>query len=285
LEQRVRERTAELADSNRQLAERNEENETFVYSVSHDLRSPLVNLEGFSKELDMVRGELRQILADCGLPSAVRQKGLDLVDGDMAESIRYIRSAVARLGAIIDALLQLSRVGRVVYRLERVDVQAIVDRVLEAMRGTIQQCGAQVAVGNLPPVMADATATELVFANLIGNAVNYLDPARPGRIEVGTVGDALPGYRTFFVRDNGLGIPAAYVPKVFQAFQRLHPDRAEGEGMGLAIVRRIVERHGGKVGLDSAPGAGSTFSFTLPDFPAEERGNADRAAGDPVGRR
>ena len=87
---------------------------------------------------------------------------------------------------------------------------------------------------------------------------------RPGRVEVGSSGEATPGFRTYFVRDNGSGIPPAYSPKVFQAFQRLQPERAAGEGMGLAIVRRIIERHGGKVWLESTHGTGSTFSFTLP---------------------
>ncbi len=264
LEQRVLERTAELAESNRQLARKNEENETFVYSVSHDLRSPLVNLEGFSKELGLACDDLRKIMAESEVPDAVRRRGLGLLDGEVVESVRYIRTAVARLSGIIDALLRLSRVGRVVYQPQDVDVNAVVTRVLESMRGTVQERGAAVAVQDLPPVRADPTAVEQVFANLIGNALNYLDPARPGKIEVGTAAATSPGLRTYFVRDNGLGIPAAYLGKVFQAFQRLHPERAPGEGMGLVTVRRIVERHGGTVLVDSAPGAGSTFFVTLP---------------------
>ncbi len=264
LEQRVLERTAELAESNRQLAQKNDENETFVYSVSHDLRSPLVNLEGFSKELGMVCGDLRKILAESELPAEVRQRGLSLLDGDMAESLHYIQTAVARLSAIIDALLRLSRVGRVVYDLRAIDVRAVVAHVLEAMRLTVQERKAAVTVGELPPARADRTAVEQIFANLIGNSLNYLDPERPGRIEVGSAPATSPGFVTYFVRDNGLGIPAAHVSKLFQAFQRLHPDRAKGEGMGLATVRRIVERHGGKVWLESSPGVGSTFFFSLP---------------------
>jgi PAS domain S-box-containing protein len=275
LEQRVRERTAELAESNHLLAQKNDENETFVYSVSHDLRSPLVNLEGFSKELGLTCQDLRRILAESELPEAVRQRGLGLLDGEIAESVRYIQSAVARLSGIIDALLRLSRVGRVVYNPQDVDVNAVVARVLEAMRLTVEGKKAIVTVHDLPPARADRTAVEQVFANLIGNALKYLDPARPVRIEVGAGANPAPGFHTYYVRDNGLGIPAAYAPKVFQAFQRLHPERAEGEGMGLTILRRIVERHGGKVWLDSAPGVGSTFFFTLPALPMTVRGRPD----------
>jgi PAS domain S-box-containing protein len=273
LEQRVLERTAELAESNRQLAQKNDENETFVYSVSHDLRSPLVNLEGFSKELGMACGDLRKILAESELPAAVRQRGLGLLDGDMAESVRYIQSAVARLSTIIDALLRLSRVGRVVYQPQDVDVNAVVARVVEAMRLTVQERGASVTVGDLPPARADRTAVEQVFANLIGNALNYLDPGRLGRIEVGSAGASPAGFRTYFVRDNGIGIPPAHAAKVFQAFQRLNPERAPGEGMGLAIVRRIVERHGGKVWLEPSPGGGCTFFLSLPACPTPAEGH------------
>jgi PAS domain S-box-containing protein len=266
LEQRVRQRTAQLEESNRQLAQKNDENETFVYSVSHDLRSPLVNLEGFSKELGLVCADLRSILGESDLPLPVRQRALGLLDEDVAESLHYIQTAVARLSTIIDALLRLSRAGRVVYQQQEVDTNALVARVVESMRGTIGERGAAVDVRPLPAAWGDPAALEQVFANLIGNALKYLDPRRPGQIEVGSA--AGPVWHTYYVRDNGLGIPAAYAPKVFQAFQRLHPDRAEGEGMGLAIVRRIVERHGGRVWVDSATGEGCTFYVTLPAPPA-----------------
>jgi PAS domain S-box-containing protein len=272
LEDRVRERTAELAQSNRQLAEKNAENETFVYSVSHDLRSPLVNLEGFSKELRLSCDDLRALLGGADVPEGVRRRALELLDGDVAESVQYIRTAVGRLSGIIDALLRLSRAGRVAYQPQHVDVRRVVERVVEAMRVTVAEKGAEVVVGALPPAWGDPTALEQVFANLVGNAVNYLDPQRPGRVEVGAAapegGAGATRMNVYFVKDNGLGIPAAYRAKVFQAFQRLHPQAAAGEGMGLAIVRRIVERHGGHVRVESAEGEGSVLFVTLP-APAE----------------
>lgn len=267
LERRVAERTAELTEANRELHQKNQENETFVYSVSHDLRSPLVNLEGFSQELALACQDVRDILADAGLPPAVRERALCLVDGDMGDSIRFIRTAVRRLSNIIDALLRLSRAGRIEYQRQPVDVDATTRRITDSMRATIDQRGAAVTVRALPPAWGDPTALEQVFANLIGNALNYLDPARPGHIEVGSEngrGPGLPGLQTYYVKDNGLGIPEAYQHKVFQAFQRVHPEAAPGEGMGLAIVRRIVERHQGKVWVESRPGEGSTFFVALP---------------------
>lgn len=274
LEARVAARTTELAETNRQLARRSEENETFVYSVSHDLRSPLVNLEGFSRELRTVCDDVRAILTENELPDEVRRRGLALLDGDMAESIRYIQTAVARLSSIIDALLRLSRAGRVVYSQQRVDVEAVVRRIVESMSVTIAERGAEVSIAPLPPAWGDPTAIEQIFANLIGNALNYLDAKRPGRIQVGANGepsaapDSPDTQHTYFVKDNGLGIPDAYRPKVFQAFQRLHPDVAVGEGMGLAIVRRIVERHAGRVWVESNGRQGTAFFVTLPAPPS-----------------
>jgi len=268
LEERVRHRTAELAEANRDLAHKNAENEMFVYSVSHDLRSPLVNLQGFSKELEKGCRALVALLSDVSLPGEVREPGLALLDGKMAKSVGFIQSAVMRLSGIIDALLRLSRVGRVEYRRETVDVSRVIARVFESMQGTIAERGATVTAGDLPPVSGDPTAVEQVFANLVGNALTYLDAARPGQIEVGchsAEADGAPaGFRTYYVRDNGLGIAEAHRTKIFQAFQRAHPSVAKGEGLGLAIVSRVAERHRGRVWVESAVGQGSTFYVTLP---------------------
>lgn len=259
-------RNAELLRANRTLDQQSEENEMFVYSVSHDLRSPLVNLQGFSKELGIVRQELRELLE--GTPDATKiERARKLADSDIPESIHYIQTAVTRLSAIIDALLHLSRAGRVEYQPEVVELKDTIQRVVEAMQASIKQRGAKVTVQTLPVVWGDPTAVEQIFANLLGNAVNYLDPDRPGTVDVG-VSEKIPedvaGMQVFYVRDNGLGIDEAYLPKVFAAFQRLHPKSAPGEGIGLALVRRIVQRHGGKIWLESTKGIGSTFYVALP---------------------
>jgi len=154
----------------------------------------------------------------------------------------------------------------------------VVARVIDALQGAIRQHAAVVTVRELPPAWGDPGAIEQIFSNLIGNALNYLDPARNGRIEIGAlepepepVDETEPRAlrtRTYYVRDNGLGIPAAYMSKVFRAFQRLHGDVANGDGIGLAVVRRTVERHGGRVWVESAEGAGSTFFVVLPEQPA-----------------
>jgi signal transduction histidine kinase len=280
-------KAADLTRLNHELHQQAQENELFIYSVSHDLRSPLVNLQGFSKELTRSCDQLRRELTRSDAPADLRARTAELLDRELPESVHYIRSAVTRSAAIIDALLRLSRAGRVEYRLQAVDLDAIARNVLDAMRSTIVERGATVEVQPLGTVWGDPTAVEQIVANVVQNAVHYLDPARPGRIEIGVTAhaDASGGpstsaaTRTFYVRDNGLGIPAAQVDKVFVAFQRLHASHAAGEGIGLALVRRMVERHGGHIWVESVEGTGSTFYVTLPSEPWEAR---TAEAGEPA---
>lgn len=270
LELRVKQRTAELAAANHDLAAKSRENEMFVYSVSHDLRSPLVNLQGFSKELDSSCGEFHRILDEADLPLHLRSRCLAILDGEMAEAIHFIQTAVRRLSTNIDSLLRLSRIGRVEFQWQAVDVESLVHRIVDAMNDTIRKRGAEVVIAPLPPVWADPAAVEQIFANLIGNAVNYLNQDRAGRIEIGvqeTAQDCANPLQaklhTYFVRDNGMGIPSSSSNKVFQIFQRMHPTLAQGEGVGLALVRRVVERHGGRIWFESADGVGTTFFVSL----------------------
>lgn len=275
----IESRAEELSRVNEHLRQQTQENEMFVYSVSHDLRSPLVNLQGFSRELGLGAKDLQDTLADERVPQDVRGKVTAVLEQDMGSSIKFIQTAVSRSSAIIDALLRLSRAGRVEYKSVEVDVALIVRRVVDAMRDTIDRKGAQMRVARLEPCLGDTTAVEQIFGNLIGNAVNYLDPSRPGKIEVGMLeAPATSGRRTYFVRDNGLGIPSAYLGKVFVAFQRLHGEVAKGEGIGLALVRRVVERHGGAVRVESTVGVGTTFYVELPAV-AEAVGQSVPSAG------
>ncbi len=268
-------RAQELARVNETLRQETQDNEMFIYSVSHDLRSPLVNMQGFSKELQVSCDELRATVVEAGLPAVEHERLTQMLDGDVQESLRFVRSSVTRAAATIDALLRISRAGRLDYQWQRVSVGRAVARAVDALQKRIDERAAVVVVRELPTAWGDPSAIEQVFSQLLANAVNFLDPSRPGRIEVGAL-DGAPDAgasavaartRTYFVRDNGLGIPAAYMSKVFRAFQRLHGEVAQGDGIGLALVRRTVERHGGRVWVESAEGAGSTFFVTLPDQP------------------
>ncbi len=218
LKVRLEARARELAGVNEELRQETQDNEMFIYSVSHDLRSPLVNLQGFSKELQVSCDELDSLVEAAKLPEAEHRRMAHILDGDVRESLQYLRIAVTRAAAIIDALLRISRAGRLEYQWQRVSVGRVVGKVVDALQGAISQRGTVVTVRELPPAWGDPGAIEQIFGNLIGNALNYLDPARNGRIEIGAlepepepVDETEPRAlrtRTYYVRDNGLGIPA-----------------------------------------------------------------------------
>jgi signal transduction histidine kinase len=255
------------------LLEQRKENEMFVYSVSHDLRSPLINLQGFSGELKLAAGELGQLFDHPEMPPALRDDGRKLITGPVTESVTFLRAAVDRLARIIDSLLRLSRAGRVQFEWQLLEVSATVQKVVDALRDSIKSKRAEITVLFLPTAWGDPTAVEQIFGNLLDNAVRYLDPARPGRIEVGSVppdwGDGLSNLHVYYVKDNGFGIPLAYQDRIFTAFNRLHPDAAQGEGVGLVLVSRMVERLGGRIWLESSAGTGTTFFVALPARPLE----------------
>ncbi len=253
----------ELAALNRDLTQKTQENELFVYSVSHDLRSPLVNLEGFSRELESIGGALRTLLDQPEVPPGTREAGAQLLDNDMSEAVHFIRTAVRRLGRIIEGLLQLSRAGRVQYRSEPVGLDRVVERLVDGMQATIAASGAHVVVHPLAPVRGDATALDQVFGNLLDNALKYRAPGRDSLIEIGQLASSEGGESLIYVRDNGLGVPETYRDKIFNPLQRIHADAATGEGLGLAIVRRLVERQGGRIWVESMEGQGSTFFLAL----------------------
>jgi PAS domain S-box-containing protein len=262
LEERVAERTAALAAANVILGQKNDEVEAFVYIVSHDLRAPLVNIQGFANEISRGCGSLEQTLRNAALGRDVETAVLTIVREDIAGALRYINASTLKFQRLIDTLLLLCRTGKEELRLEEADVRTIVDSTILSLRQTIRISGAEVIAEALPGFRGDVTAIGQVFSNLISNALKYLKPGRPGRIVIG--GEILNGTTHYWVRDNGSGIPASVQPRLFQVFQRFHPDLASGDGMGLAIVKRLVERHGGRVWAESEEGVGTTFHVELP---------------------
>ena len=263
LEVRVRERTAELAEANKELAKKNEEVEAFVYIVSHDLRAPLVNLQGFSRELEFSCRDLRQSPEFAALPSSNGANRIHaILNRDIPDSLHYITASITKFQRLIDALLTLSRYGRQEYRSEEVDVRGVVEATLDSVRQSIESSGAYIVVGPIPKAKGDATALGQVVSNLVGNALKYLQPGRQGHIEIG--GETETENMHLWIRDNGSGIPASAQGRLFQVFQRFHPELAPGDGMGLAIVKRVVDRHGGKVWAESEEGVGTTFHVLLP---------------------
>jgi signal transduction histidine kinase len=265
-ERQLAERADALLAANEDLRQQRQDNEMFIYSVSHDLRSPLVNLEGFSKELGYSSQELKGRIAKIEEPA--RTDLQKLLEVDFEPALRYVSAAVTQASRIIDALLKLSRVGRIELREENIDVNAMVALLLDAVAQTVRAASAKITVGDLPPMYGDAAAIGQVFANLINNALYYRDPERPLEIEIGGTRDA--DSVSYFIKDTGLGMTGQQQTKLFVAFKRFHPQAAKGEGIGLAYVKRVIDRHSGKIAVKSAEQQGSTFTLQFPNRAIKE---------------
>jgi len=235
LEQRVRDRTAQLEAANREL-------EAFSYSVSHDLRAPLRAVDGFSQ--------------------AVLEDYADLLPEEGRRYLQTIRGGAQKMGALIDDLLAFARLNR------QEMIRGPIDMV-ELVRSTIVELGfpwterrVNFHLGELPSSAGDPVLLKQVWLNLISNALKYTGKRDPAAVEIGCLQRS--GEKIFFIRDNGTGFDMRYAGKLFGVFQRLHrAEEYDGTGVGLAIVQRIIHRHGGRVWAEAVVDRGATFYFTL----------------------
>jgi signal transduction histidine kinase len=236
LGRRVQERTRQLEEANREL-------ETFSYSVSHDLRAPLACIGNYVGALERRLGER--------------------ADEPSRELLSLAAGQVGRALELIAALLDYSRLARTETHHEELDADALVRDVIGELDFETRARNVEWKIGALPPLRADAAMLRLALHNLIGNALKYTRPREVAEIEIGAAHSG--GETIFHVRDNGVGFDARRAGKLFGVFQRLHDEEEfEGTGVGLANVRRIIERHGGRVWAEGAVGAGATFYFSLP---------------------
>lgn len=263
LELRVEERTAELRIAN-------EEVKRFAYIVSHDLRAPLVNIQGFSNELQASLDLIESVLepACAALSEAERARVTATVKQDVPEALGFIHASVERMNYLINAILKFSRLGERPLQHESIRTGELVRAIIQSLGHQIAEREATVTVGMLPDITADRTAMEQIFGNILSNAVLYLDPARPGQIEIS--GEMLARETMFHIRDNGRGIAAEDGDKVFELFRRAGNSQVQGEGMGLAYVQALLRRHEGRIWFESEPGVGTTFSFAVPHIQIEE---------------
>jgi two-component system sensor kinase len=235
LEQRVKERTAELEFANREM-------EAFSYSVSHDLKAPVRAIQGFS----------RMLMAEHA----------DKLDAEALRLLQVITTNTKLMHHLIDDLLALSRLGRLQIRKSVVNLTGITNKVFEKLRSQAPERDLQLTVGDLPPGLGDQSLLYQVMENLLANAVKFTKSRKTAVIEVG--GRTEGKENIYYVKDNGAGFDERYVDNLFRPFQRLHGgEEYEGTGVGLAIVQRIIQRHGGRVWAEGKVGEGATFYFAL----------------------
>jgi len=268
LEVAVAERTADLTNAN-------EEIQRFAYIVSHDLRAPLLNIIGFTGELQNATNRLNRFVSEhlepAGIvvPEDVRVASHE----DLPEAIRFIQTSTTKMDRLITAILKLSREGRRVLTPERLDMTALLAGIVDSVRHQADAAGATLTLHPVPPLVCDRLAVEQVFSNLIENALKYLAPGRPGLITLeGGAADSPAGrvrMVRYSVRDNGRGIALRDRERIFELFRRAGVQDTPGEGIGLAHVRALLRRLGGTIDCESTPGEGSHFIVHLPVQPVQ----------------
>ncbi len=252
----------DMAHLNSTLLEQNQELETIVSVASHDLRSPLVNIQGFSKELAHSHRQLQGLLESHKLAPSVKQGVMAILDGDIPESLHYIQAGAKKMEGLLHGLLRFSRLGRLSLKFEDLNMNDMIAGIIMGMEYQLKEKGIALQIEDLPNCTGDATLVNQLFFNLIDNAQKYVSPIRPGMIRITGVREN--GYSKYGVEDNGIGIREDHQERIFQMFHRLNPSTGGGQGLGLTIVRRIVERHKGQLAIHSLTDRGTTFTVSLP---------------------
>ncbi|MEI7528081.1 MAG: PocR ligand-binding domain-containing protein [Elusimicrobiota bacterium] len=253
------------------LAEKHKEMENFLYITTHDLRSPLVNIQGFSQNLEAYARELREALLPVRLPPEAERELAKLTGERIPGALKFILESSRKMDSLISALLKVSRLGRVEMKPEAVEMNGLIKKILDSMRYQLEAAGGETVCGSLPPCKADPGAVSQLFSNVLDNAIKYRDKARP--LAVTVAGEVKDGMVSYTVADNGSGIPEADLHLIWNMFyQSGRTPGRKGEGIGLPTARRIAEMNGGGIRVESKDGEGSVFYIELPAAEVVEKG-------------
>ena len=257
----------ELERVNEELNTKNKELEQILYVTSHDLRSPLVNIQGFSRELDISIGDILSQLKEMNIPKQLDKKYLFVMEEDIPEALNFILKSVEKMDSLLHGLLKLSRLGRHQLKLKIINMNKLIKDVLSTVEFEIKEKKIEVNVTRLPNCLADDMQINQVFSNLINNAIKFMSPKRTGKIHIS--GNKKADRIFYSIEDNGEGIDANHQKKIFNLFHQLDPSKP-GEGIGLTLVKRILELHGGSIELESKFNKGSVFTVILPAWALEQ---------------
>ncbi|MBI4825378.1 MAG: MEDS domain-containing protein [Nitrospirae bacterium] len=245
-----------------ELKQKTRDLEQILYAGSHDLKTPLVNVQGYCGELEAAMGELLFYIKNGNIPEDIKGKVSSLIQAEIPEDLNFIRSNISKMDMLLNGLMKVSRLGRVELKVEEIDMNEFVSGIISVFDMKIKESGIKVEISEIPPCQSDREQLSHVFLNLIGNAIKYMSPGRKGLIKVS--GHMEGGRTAYCVEDNGIGIAPEHKEKIFEIFYRLEPDRYEGEGLGLTITRKILERLHGRIWVESEVGKGSRFYVELP---------------------
>ncbi len=256
-----------LADSQlelmaRSLEEKNKELEAVVYVASHDLRSPLVNIQGFSKELAFACNQIRAQLSGPEFEALQKSGVATTLTEDIPEAIGFILSGVTKMDRLLSGFLRFSRLGRAAMVIEPLDMNRLLEGVVQTLEFQIKKTCTTVQIEALPDCLGDSIQINQVFSNLLDNAIKYRSRNRSPVIRV--TGHTQGDRAIYVIEDNGVGVAQAHQGKIFEIFHRLNPEDGSGEGLGLTIAQRVLERHNGKIWVESTAGQGSKFFVSLP---------------------
>lgn len=239
-----------------------EDMETLMHVISHDLRAPIVTIQGFCQELTMACDRLKVLFEEEDITDSMREHVDPLITQDIPEAVRFIRAGADSVNTVTSGILRFIRLGQMDIQWERLDVNQVMMGILSSMEFQLKKKGVVLHIEDLPDCMGDEVLVTQVFANLIDNAQKFLDPSRPGEVSIS--GKNVNGWSVYAMTDNGIGIPPEQHERIFHVFRRLPPQQEKGEGLGLAIVQRIIDRHQGKIEVESLLGNGATFRVYLP---------------------
>ena len=262
LEKMVSQKTKELQKLNDNLNEKNKELEQVIHVASHDIRSPLVNIHGFTRELKNSYIDIKDIIENTDDLSALKKECKMILNNDIEEFTGFIISSVTKIDKLLSGLLKLSRIGKKALNISKLNMNDILASVNDSFRFQINDKNINLIIEKVPPCYSDEIMLTQVLSNLMDNAIKYIPADKKGLIKI--TGTKKPDHVVYCIEDNGIGIDKSYIDRIFDIFYRIEDKSIKGEGIGLAIVRKTLMMLNGKIWVESKKNKGSKFYISLP---------------------